>query len=319
MEPNPGSQGHLEEFSNWNTEEEVAQSASDGYDRVVPPGQLTAAHRLVRWAQGVEFCYSAGYPDGMLKPGNDDRQERPGYRRKVLLVYAFVLGSSAILFFLGGFLLRNPNALPYFRAAIESWWKPKTRGPDAPTTAADYLKLSHRNLTDLSPEQKPIARELADLARKVSEIQGRLDSSKEAVQEQLPRLKTADALSAYTGLKAEAAKLASAAGRQKAFFEGLEDWITERLKTRGLSSDMAGQVAALFCQRVNAQDAINQAAKLQGFASELLCTAELLAETPGQWTVFSNGEIRSKDPKLEEEYREHQTSLVAAMQVISGQ
>jgi hypothetical protein len=250
----------------------------------------------------------------MLKPDSDDRQEKPGHRRKVLLIYIVVLGCSTLLFFLGGLLLRNPNAPFYFQAAVESWLKPK---PSAtPKTAEDYLELSRQKPTDLSPDQKLIARELANLTAKISQAQERLTASIATVKAELPRLNTADALAAYDRLKDEATKLASTASQQKALLDDLADRITQQLETRGLTNDMARQVANLFCQRINAEAAINHAAKVQQFASELLATAELFAETPGQWSVSPTGEIHSKDPKLEEEYTEHQTSLTAATRLI---
>jgi hypothetical protein len=250
----------------------------------------------------------------MLKPDSDDRQEKQGRRRKVLLIYIVVLGGSTILFFLGGFLLRNPNAPSYVQAAVESWLKPK---PSAtPETPAGYLELSRRKPTDLSPDQRLIARELTNLIAKISQAQDRLTASTVAVKTELPRLKTSDALAAYDRLKDEATKLANAASQQKALLDDLADRITQELQTRGLTNDIARQVANLFCQRIKAEAAVDHAAKVQQFASELLATAELFAETPGQWSVSPTGEIHSKDPKLEQEYTEHQSSLTAATRLI---
>jgi hypothetical protein len=262
----------------------------------------------------VEFSCSADYPDGMLKPDSDDRQEKQGHRRKVLLIYILVLGGSAILFFLGGFLLRNPSAPSYFQAAVESWLKPKPSV--TPITAEDYLELSRQKPTDLSPELKLIARDLANLITKVSQAQDRLTASTAAVNAELPRLKTSEALAAYDRLKDEATKLASAASQQKALLDGLADRITQQLQTHGLTNDMARQVANLFGQRIKAEALADHAAKVQQFASELLATAELLAETPGQWSASPTGEIHSKDPKLEQEYTEHQANLTAATRMI---
>jgi F0F1-type ATP synthase beta subunit len=79
---------------------------------------------------------------------------------------------------------------------------------------------------------------------------------------------------------------------------------------------MARQVATLFCQQMSAEAAVKRAAKLERFASELLATAELFAETPGEWSVSPTGQIHAKDPKLEQEYTEHRASLTEATELI---
>jgi hypothetical protein len=246
----------------------------------------------------------------MPKPNSDDRQEKQGSRRKVVFIYLVVLGCSTTLFFLGGFLMRNPDAPSYLRATIEGWLKSKPSV--APETAADYLELSRQNPADLSPEQKLIARDLANLSAQVSQQQERLNAAAAAVKAELPRLNTAEALAAYDRLKGQATKLVTVAGQQKALFDGLPDRVAQQLQTRGLTADMARQVAILFCQRLNAEAAVDHAVNLQRFASELLATTELLAETPGEWSASPAGQIHSKDPKLEQEYTEHRASLTEA-------
>jgi hypothetical protein len=248
------------------------------------------------------------------------RPEQPDDRRRVFWIYAFILGGGVVFFFLGGLLLRNPQLPSYLYSRITSWLQNERnpsspRGlPAPPKTAEDYLELTHYDVRALPADQKGVALALADAIGNAAAVQDRLSALDQNVRNDLPTLKSANALSAYGKMKAAAATLLEAANQQKVFFQSLETKLTQQFQASGIHEDLAKQIASLFYQGTPGQKAIDQATKSEKLASELLAIANLLAETPNKWRVSSDGTISSQDKKLEEEYREHLEVLNAAIQ-----
>jgi hypothetical protein len=251
----------------------------------------------------------------------DSRQrdsKEPDDRPKVFWIYALILGSGALLFFLGGLWMRNPNLPSYLYAQVTNWLKTEnhpssTRRPPAPKTAADYLDLTHYDVTGLTPDQRAIALTLADAIGNAAAVQDRLTALDQNVRTDLPTLKSANALSAYAKMKPQAATLLDAADQQKVFFETLEMKLTQEFEKEGLHEEMAKQVASRFYQSTPGQKAVDQAAQSEKLASELLAIANLLAETPNKWNVSADGSIHSADKKLDDEYREHHDELASVI------
>jgi hypothetical protein len=257
-------------------------------------------------------------------PENDPkgRPEPPDDRHRVFWIYALILGAGVLFFFLGGLLMRNPHLPSYLYSRITRWLQNESnpsssRGPPArPKTAEDYLELTHYDLRVLPADQRGVALALADAIGNAAAVQDRLTALEQNVQNDLPTLKSANALSVYAKMKTAAATLLEAANQQKIFFESLETKLTQQFQRSGIHEDLAKRIASLFYQGTLGQKAVDQAAKSEKLASELLAIANLLAETPNKWQVSSDGTISSQDKKLEEEYRGHYEAL---MSVISNQ
>jgi len=248
--------------------------------------------------------------------------EGPDDRHKVFWIYVLILGGGVVFFFLGGLLLRNPNLPSYLYSHVTSWFQnehnrssgsPGSRRPPSPKTAEDYLKLTQYDVRGLPSDQRGVALALADAIGNVAAVQDRLTALEEVVRNDLPTLKSANALSAYAKIGPEAAKLLDAANQQKDLFQSLETKLTEQFERSGLNEDLAKQVASLFYQGTPGQKAADQAAKSEKLAGELVAIANLLVETPNKWRVSSDGTITSQDKKLEDEYREHHDALVSVM------
>src|SRR3984893_2323442 len=245
--------------------------------------------------------------------------EEPGDRHKVFWIYFLVLGGGTVLFFLGGLLLRNPNLPSYLYSQVTSWLKNQNnlaslpRPSTSPKSAEDYLALTHYDVRTLTPEQRAIALALADAIGNATALQDRLVALEQTVRNDLPSLKSANALSAYAKLKPQAAKLLDAANQQKLFFENLQSTLGEQLEKNGVHEELAKQVAAHVYQDTPGQKAVDQATKSDQLANEILAIANLLEETPSKWRVSSAGSIQSPDKKLEEEYQTHAAALLAAV------
>jgi hypothetical protein len=254
-------------------------------------------------------------------PENDPkgRPEQPDDRHRVFWIYVLILGAGVVFFFLGGLLMRNPHLPSYLYSRITSWLQNESnpsssRGPPAPPkTAEDYLELTHYDVRVLPADQRGVALALADAIGNAAAVQDRLTALEQNVRNDLPALKSANALSAYATMKPAAAKLLEAANQQKVFFQSLETKLTQQFERSGIHEDLAKQIASLFYQGTPGQKAIDQATKSEKLASELLAIANLLAETPNKWRVSSDGTISSQDKKLEEEYREHREALVSVI------
>ena len=253
-------------------------------------------------------------------PENDPkgRPEQPDDRHRVFWIYVLILGAGVVFFFLGGLLMRNPQLPSYLYSRITSWLQNESnpsssRGPPAPPkTAKDYLELTHYDLRVLPADQRGVALALADAIGNAAAVQDRLTALEQNVRNDLPTLKSANAVSAYAKMKPAAATLLEAANQQKVFFQSLETKLTQQFERSGIHEDLAKQIASLFYQETPGQKAVDQATKSEKLASELLAITNLLAETPNKWRVSSDGTIRSQDKKLEEEYREHREALISA-------
>jgi hypothetical protein len=154
---------------------------------------------------------------------------------------------------------------------------------------------------------------LADAIGNAAALQDRLAALEQSVRNDLASLNSANAISAYAKIKPEATKLLNAANQQKLFFENLETTLTGQLANNGVRQEMARQVASLFYEGRPGQKAVDQAAKSDQLATEILAIANLLEETPSKWRVSSDGIIHSPDKKLEEEYQRHAAALRAAL------
>jgi hypothetical protein len=254
-------------------------------------------------------------------PENDPkgRPEQPEDRHRVFWIYVLILGAGVVFFFLGGLLMRNPQLPSYLYSRITSWLQNESNpssshGPPAPPkTAEDYLELTHYDLRVLPADQRGVALALADAIGNAAAVQDRLTALEQNVRNDLPTLKSANALSAYAKMKPAAATLLEAANQQKVFFQNLETKLTQQFERSGIHEDLAKQIASLFYQGTPGQKAVDQATKSEKLASELLAITNLLAETPNKWRVSSDGTISSQDKKLEEEYREHYEALVSVI------
>jgi hypothetical protein len=259
--------------------------------------------------------------DSRNKKESKRRQEGPDDRHKILWIYVLVLGGGAVLFFVGGLLVRNPNLPSYLYSQVNNWFKNQNnpsslaRPPASPTSPEDYLALTRYDTRTLPPDQKAIALALADAIGNASALQDRLTALEQTVQNELPSLQSANAIAAYAKIKPQAAKLLEAANQQKLFFENLQSTLTGQLEKNGVHGELAKQVATLFYQQTPGQKAIDQATKSDELATEILAIANLLEETPSKWSVSSDGAIHSSDKKLEEEYQTH----AAALRSISNQ
>lgn len=251
--------------------------------------------------------------------GPKRRPEQPDDRHRVFWIYIFILGGGVVFFFLGGLLLRNPQLPSYLYSRIAGWLQ-NERNPSSsrslpapPKTAEDYLELTHYDVRALPADQRGVALALADAIGNAAAVQDRLSALDQNVRNDLPTLKSANALSAYAKMKAAAATMLEAANQQKVFFQSLEAKLTQQFQASGIHEDLARQIASLFYQGTPGQKAVDQATKSEKLASELLAIANLLAETPNKWRVSSDGTINSPDKKLEEEYREHYEALISAI------
>jgi hypothetical protein len=252
--------------------------------------------------------------------------EEPGDHHKVFWIYVLILGGGAVVFFVGGFWVRNPNLPSYFYSEISRWLSNRngsasggSRPVPSPKTAEDYLGLTHYDVRSLSPVQKAVALALADLSGETADAQDRLSHLAQIVLNDLPSLKSTDAVAAYQKIKPEATRLLDAAGRQKILFENLESNLATQLQKSGLNREMAKEVAHRFYQDTPGQTAVDDAVKEQKLATELIAIANLLAETPNKWRVLSDGSIRSSDNKLDDEYRGHHDALDAAIAAVRSE
>jgi hypothetical protein len=276
----------------------------------------------------LEFVAPLDIKAGMQDSRQNDskrRQQRPDDRHKIFWIYVLILGAGAVVFFLGGLLMRNPKLPSYLYSRITSWLKnesnsssgmPASRPSRSPKTAEDYLELTRYDVRVLPAGQRGVALALADAIGNAAAVQDRLAALQQNVRNDLPTLTSPDALTAYAKIKPAAATLLDAANQQKIFFQSLETKLAQQFERSGLHEDLAKQVASLFYQGTPGQKAIDQAAKSEKLATELLAIANLLAETPNKWRVSSDGTITSRDEKLEEEYLGHHGAL---MSVISNQ
>jgi hypothetical protein len=247
------------------------------------------------------------------------RPEDPGDGHKVFWIYVLVLGSGTMLFFLGGLMLRNPNLPSYLYSQVNSWWKNENdssshlRPSASPKSAGDYLALTHYDVRALPPDQRAIALALADAIGNAAALQDRLAALEQLVRNDLASLKSANAISVYAKINPEATKLLNAANQQKLFFENLESTLTGQLANNGVRQEIARQVASLFYESTRGQKAVDQAAKSDQLATEILAIANLLEETPSKWRVSSDGTIHSPDKKLDEEFQAHAAAVRAAI------
>ena len=257
--------------------------------------------------------------------GPTGRPEKPDDRHRVFWIYVLILGAGIVFFFLGGLLMRNPNLPSYLYSRVTSWLQNENnpsssrRLPPPPKTAQDYLELTHYDVRVLPPDQRGVALALADAIGNAAAVQDRLTALEQNVRNDLPTLKSANALSAYAKMKPAAAALLQAANQQKVFFQNLETKLAQQVERSGLHEDLAKQIAALFYERTPGQKVVDQADRSEKLASELLAIANLLSETPNKWHASSDGTISSQDKKLEEEYREHQQALMAAIAAVSSE
>jgi hypothetical protein len=254
-------------------------------------------------------------------PGNDHkgRPERPDDRHRVFWIYVLILGGGIVFFFLGGLLMRNPNLPSYLYSRVTSWLRnesnasPSRRLPPPPKTAEDYLELTHYDVRVLPSDQRGVALALAEAIGNAAAVQDRLSALEQNVRNDLPTLKSADAISAYAKMKPAATTLLQAANQQKVFFQDLETKLTRQFESSGVHQDLAKQIASLFYQGTPGQKAVDQADKSEKLASELLAIANLLAETPNKWRVSSDGAIHAQDKKLDDEYRRHREALMSVI------
>lgn len=245
--------------------------------------------------------------------------EDPGDRHKVFWIYVLVLGGGTVLFFFGGLLMRNPNLASYLYSQVNSRWKNENnssslvRPSASPKSAEDYLALTRYNARALPPDQRAIALALTEATGNTSTLQNRLAALEQSVRNDLPSLKSANAIPAYAKIKPQATDLLNAANHQKIFFENLESTLAVQLAQNGVRQEIAKQVASLFYESTPGQKAVDQAAKSDQLATEILAIANLLEETPSKWLVSPDGTIHSPDKKLEEEYQAHAAALSAAV------
>ena len=225
-----------------------------------------------------------------------------------------------MIFFVGGLWLRNPNLPSYLYSEIvnrlsnrNSAGSGELKPAASPRTAEDYLALTQSDLTKLSPAQKAVVLALANVSAETEDAQDRLTHLTQIVRNELPSLKSADAIAAYQSMRTDATHLLDAADQQKDLFENLQSNLATQLEKCGLGSEIAAQVAHLFYQGTPGQTAVDEAKKQQKLATELIAVANLLSETPGKWQVSSDGTIRSSDKKLDEEYRVHRAALEEAI------
>jgi hypothetical protein len=257
--------------------------------------------------------------------GSRRRPKEPDDRPRVGWIYVLILGGGAVLFFLGGLLMRNPHLPSYIYSRVTNWLQNENntssplRLPPPPKTAEDYLELTHYDVRLLPPHQRGVALALAEAIGSAAAVQDRLTALQQTVQNDLPTLKSADALSAYAKIKPAAATLLEAANRQKDFFQNLETGLAQQFERSGVHENLAKQIASLFYQGTPGQKAVDKADKAEKLASQLLAIANLLSETQNQWRVSPDGAISSPDKKLEEEYREHQQALQAAIGAVSSE
>jgi hypothetical protein len=257
--------------------------------------------------------------------GPKGRPEEPADRHRVFWIYVLILGAGVVFFFLGGLLMRNPNLPSYLYSRVTSWLQNESdtsssrRLPPPPKTAEDYLELTHYDVRVLPPDQKGVALALADAIGNAAAVQDRLTALEQNVRNDLPTLKSANALSAYVKMKPAAATLLQAANQQKFFFENLETKLTQQFERSALHEDLAKQIASLFYQGTPGQKAVDQAEKSEKLANELLAIANLLSETPNKWRVSSDGAIHAQDKKLDDEYRAHLETLTAAIAAVSSE
>jgi hypothetical protein len=243
--------------------------------------------------------------------------EEPNDRHRVFWIYVLILGGGVVFFFLGGLLMRNPNLPSYLYSRVTSWLRNESntsssrRLPLPPKTAEDYLELTHYDVRVLPPDQRGVALALADAMGNAAAVQDRLTALEQNVRNDLPTLKSANALSAYANMKPAATTLLQAANQQKVFFQSLETKLTQQFERSGLHEDLAKQIAALFYQGTPGQKAVDQADKSEKLASELLAVANLLSETPNKWRASGDGAISSPDKKLDDEYRTHHEALMS--------
>jgi len=191
--------------------------------------------------------------------------------------------------------------------------RPHAGVPPPPKTAEDYLELTHYDVRVLPPDQRGVALALADATGNAAAVQDRLTALEQNVRNDLPTLKSADALSAYAKMKPAATMLLQAADQQKVFFQNLETNLTQQFEKSGVHEDLAKQIASLFYQGTPGQKAVDQANQSEKLASELLAIANLLAETPNKWRVSSDGAIHAQDKKLDDEYHTHREALTAVI------
>jgi hypothetical protein len=252
------------------------------------------------------------------KTDPEEHPEKAGDHHKVFWIYALILGAGVVIFFLGGLWMRNPGLPSYLYSEISSWLGNRKRPPSEgsrtvpePKTAEDYLALTQYDMRRLSPVQQAVAFALVNLSGKTADAQDRLRHLAQAVQNDLPTLKSGDALAGYQKLKPEAARLLDAADQQKSLFENLQSDLATQLQQAGLDPEMAKKVALRFDQGTPGQKAVDEAVNQQKLATELIAIANLLAETPNKWRVSPDGTIHSADSKLDEEYRAHREALDA--------
>ena len=257
--------------------------------------------------------------------GPKGRPEGPNDRQRVFWIYVLILGGGVVFFFLGGLLMRNPNLPSYLYSRVTSWLRNESntsssrRLPPPPKTAEDYLELTHYDVRVLPPDQRGVALALADAIGNAAAVQDRLTALEQNVRNDLPTLKSANALSAYAKMKPAATTLLQAASQQKVFFLNLETKLTQQFERSGLHEDLAKQIAALFYQGTPGQKALDQADKSEKLASELLAIANLLSETPNKWRASGDGAISSPDKKLDDEYRTHHEALMAAIAAVRSE
>ncbi|HYZ75593.1 MAG TPA: hypothetical protein VE641_21125 [Chthoniobacterales bacterium] len=251
--------------------------------------------------------------------GPNGRPEQPDDRHRVFWIYVLILGGGVVFFFLGGLLMRNPNLPSYLYSRVTSWLRNESSTPSSrqvpppPKTAEDYLELTHYDVRMLPADQRGVALALADATGNAAAVQDRLTALEQNVRNDLPTLRSANALSAYAKMKPAATTLLQTANQQKVFFLNLETKLTQQFEGSGLHEDLAKQIAALFYQRTLGQKAVDQAAESEKLASELLAIANLLSETPNKWRVSSDGAIHAQDKKLDDEYRAHHEALLSVI------
>jgi hypothetical protein len=251
--------------------------------------------------------------------GPTDGPEEPDDRHRVVWIYVLILGGGVLFFFVGGLLLRNPDLPSYLYSRVTNWLRNESnpsssrRVPPPPKTAEDYLGLTHYDVRVLPPDQRGVASALADASGNAAAVQDRLTALEQNVRNDLPTLKSADAVAAYAKMKPAAAALLQAANQQKVFFQSLETNLTQQFEKSGVHEDLAKQMAALFYQGTPGQKALDQADRSEKLSSELLAIANLLSETPNKWQVSSDGAIHAQDKKLDDEYREHHDALLSVV------
>src|ERR1700747_3677256 len=172
--------------------------------------------------------------------GPKGRPEEPDDRRKVLWIYVLILGGGVLFFFLGGLLMRNPNLPSFLYSRVTSWLRNESntsssrRVAPPPKTAEDYLELTHYDVRALPADQRGVALALADAIGNAAAVQDRLTALEQNVRNDLPNLRSPNALSAYAQMKPAAATLLGAANEQKVFFQSLETKLTQQFQRSGI-------------------------------------------------------------------------------------